>query len=90
LVLVRLARYGDENLVSRSQAKRLLARVDRFRSVLLDFERVDSIGHSFADDIFRVFVDQHPEIELSAIRIKPEVELMIARVTAPSPTANGD
>jgi anti-sigma regulatory factor (Ser/Thr protein kinase) len=82
VVPVRLAQYGDDNLVSRSQAKRLLARVDRFRTVLLNFEGVESIGHSFADEIFRVFRSQHPQVDLSAINAKPDVMAMIARVTA--------
>jgi glycine amidinotransferase len=37
---VRLVKYGDDNLVSRSQARRLLARIDRFKLVMLDEERV--------------------------------------------------
>ncbi len=41
VVPVRLAREGSEQLVSRSQAKRLLARVDRFATVILDFSGVD-------------------------------------------------
>ena len=32
VVPVRLAQYGDEKLVSRSQAKRLLAGIDRFKN----------------------------------------------------------
>ena len=55
MVPVDLARYGDDNLVSRSQARRLLARVDRFRTVVLDFKGVDAIGQAFADEVFRVF-----------------------------------
>lgn len=79
VVPVRLARVGDENLISRSQAKRLLRRVDRFRCVMLDFEGVSSIGQAFADEIFRVFADQHPEVELVAIHALPEVQQMIRR-----------
>jgi len=37
---VRLVKYGDDNLVSRSQARRLLARIDRFKLVMLGEERV--------------------------------------------------
>ena len=33
VVPVRLAQYGNEQLLSRSQAKRLLIRVDRFKKV---------------------------------------------------------
>jgi len=46
IVPVRLAQYGDDRLVSRSQAKRLLVRVDRFKTVLFDFEGVDEIGQA--------------------------------------------
>lgn len=79
IVPVRLAKVGDENLISRSQAKRLLQRVDRFRCVILDFEGVTSIGQAFADEIFRVFTDEHPEVELIAIHAVPEVQQMIRR-----------
>lgn len=79
VVPVRLARVGDENLVSRSQAKRLLQRVDRFRHVVLDFEAVERIGQAFADEIFRVFALANPEVELVAMHATPEVQQMIRR-----------
>lgn len=79
VVPVRLARVGDENLVSRSQARRVLQRVDRFRYVVLDFEDVASIGQAFADEIFRVFANAHPEVELVAVHAVPEVQQMIRR-----------
>lgn len=79
IVPVRLAQVGDENLISRSQAKRLLQRVDRFRCVMLDFEGVTGIGQAFADEIFRVFANQHPEVELVPFHAVPEVQQMIRR-----------
>lgn len=79
VVPVRLARVGDENLVSRSQAKRLLQRVDKFRCVILDFAGVASVGQAFADEIFRVFINEHPEVELVAIHAAAEVQQMIRR-----------
>lgn len=79
VVPVRLAKVGDENLVSRSQAKRLLQRVDRFRCVVLDFAEVSSIGQAFADEIFRVFTNEHPEVELVPIHTTVEVQQMIRR-----------
>jgi len=78
VVPVRLARHGAEKLVSRSQAKRLLARVDRFKTVILDFKEVDSIGRAFADEIFRVFARNNPRIHLIPTHTVPEVEKMIA------------
>lgn len=79
VVPVRLARAGDEGLVSRSQAKRLLQRVERFRCVMLDFADVASIGQAFADEIFRVFANAHPEVELVAFNAAAEVQQMIRR-----------
>lgn len=79
VVPVHLAQYGNETLVSRSQAKRLLARVDRFRVVILDFSDVEQIGQAFADEIFRVFKMQHPEVRIVAINDRPEVRQMITR-----------
>lgn len=79
VVPVRLAKVGDENLISRSQAKRLLQRVDRFRCVVLDFADVASIGQAFADEIFRVFANAHPDVELVAMHAVPEVQQMVRR-----------
>ncbi len=83
VVPVSLARHGNERLVSRSQAKRLLARIDKFKIVILDFSDIDQIGQAFADEIFRVFKLQHPEIQLYFSRANPEVESMIIRALGP-------
>lgn len=80
VVPVRLAQYGEDKLISRSQAKRLLARVDRFRSVWFDFDGVESIGQAFADEIFRVFAKSHPEMEFVSVHACPEVQQMINAV----------
>lgn len=80
VVPVRLARYGNENLISRSQAKRLLARVELFKIVVLDFSGVQTIGQAFADEIFRVFAQQHPDIQLVPYKADSEIKRMIQRV----------
>jgi anti-sigma regulatory factor (Ser/Thr protein kinase)/biotin operon repressor len=82
VVPVKLARYGNENLMSRSQAKRLLARVELFKTVLLDFAEVPTIGQAFADEVFRVFRARHPHIELVPIHTSSEVKRMIIRATS--------
>lgn len=79
VVPVRLARVGDENLISRSQAKRLMQRVERFRTVVLDFDAVTSIGQAFADEVFRVFAHDHPDVTLVPMHAVPEVQQMIRR-----------
>lgn len=78
-VPVALARMGDENLISRSQAKRLLARLDRFEDVIMNFHGVDSIGQAFADEIFRVFAAAHPGVKLSVVGASEAVDRMIRR-----------
>ena len=79
VVPVRLAQYGDEKLVSRSQAKRLLARIDKFKTVIFDFDDIETIGQAFADEIFRVFKLQHPEMDLIYLKANKEVQQMITR-----------
>ena len=79
IVPVRLAQYGDDKLVSRSQAKRLLVRIDRFQTVIFDFKDVESIGQAFADEVFRVFATQHPDIELHYMNANSAVKRMILR-----------
>lgn len=77
---VSLLLVGEESLVSRSQAKRLLTRFNRFKEVLLDFHGVKQIGQAFADEIFRVFQNQNPDIQIEYLRANDEVENMIKRV----------
>lgn len=78
-VPVALARYGEENLVSRSQGRRLVARFERFRKVTLDFDGVEMIGQAFADEVFRVFQMEHPEVHLEVLNTTEAVEQMIRR-----------
>ena len=79
VVPVKLARYDESELISRSQAKRLLARVELFKTVILDFHEVEVIGQAFADEIFRVFAKQHPNIEFVPINANSVINRMIAR-----------
>lgn len=80
VVPVRMVREGSDGLVSRSQAKRLLARVDRFATVILDFADVESIGRAFADEIFRVFARANPGIVIIPIETNQDVLKMITSV----------
>jgi anti-sigma regulatory factor (Ser/Thr protein kinase) len=81
VVPVRLAQYGNEKLISRSQAKRLLERVDRFKTVLFDFTEVEIIGQAFADEVFRVFANEHPHITILPVNANDDVQQMINKVT---------
>ena len=79
IVPVKLAEQNPNDLVSRSQAKRLLLRIDRFRTVVLDFTNVNQIGPAFADEIFRVFARSHPHVTVQYVSANDEVLRMIKR-----------
>ena len=79
MVPVELARVGEAELVSRSQGKRVMARVDRFEEVILDFRGVEMIGQAFADEVFRVYARAHPAVSLHVVHANAEVRAMIQR-----------
>ena len=85
VVPLRLARFGEEKLISRSQAKRALARVERFKAVVFDFAGIEMIGQAFADEIFRVWAKAHEDVNCVVIDASPAVRKTIAAV---SPAAN--
>ncbi|CAG1003124.1 hypothetical protein MTYP_03067 [Methylophilaceae bacterium] len=76
---VSLLKYGEENLISRSQAKRLLAGLQKFKEVILDFKGINNIGQAFADEIFRVFRNEYPDIRLIPVNTVDDVKKMISR-----------
>lgn len=79
-VPLSLVTYGDENLISRSQARRLLARFHDFEEVLLDFSGVKSIGQAFADEVFRIYARNNPDVKIIAINTNQQIDKMILRV----------
>jgi len=77
VVPVKLVLYEGEKLVSRSQAKRILNRVEKFNTILLDFSDVDSIGQAFADEVFRVFTRRNPQINIKPVNTTDSIDRMI-------------
>ncbi len=69
----------DLSPISRSEARRLLEGHERRSTITLDFEGVERIGQAFADEIFRVFANEHAAVELIAVNALPEVQQMIRR-----------
>lgn len=70
--------------ISRSQARRILTGLDKFKTIILDFDRVTTVGQAFADEIFRVFQHIHPDIKIVPINMVEPVRFMIDRVEKPS------
>jgi hypothetical protein len=55
------------------------SRVELFKIVMLDFTGVPTVGQAFADEIFRVFANEHPNLELIPVHANSEVKRMIQR-----------
>lgn len=66
--------------VARSQARRICNRLDEFKEVILDFNRVEVMGQGFADELFRVYALAHPQVMLRPVNMTSEVERMIRHV----------
>ena len=58
---VVLSKFNSEYLFSRSQAKCLTKNLNQFKKIKFDFTGLNTIGHSFADEIFRVFQQANPK-----------------------------
>ena len=56
---------------------RIPLRFERFQEVLLDFHGVDFVGQAFADEIFRVFNLNHPEVRIAYAHANKSVLGMI-------------
>ncbi len=66
--------------VSRSQARRVLSGLEKFRTIIMDFEKVPTVGQAFADEIFRVFKLKHPAITVQPVNMNSAVTFMVERV----------
>lgn len=80
VVPAKLAVLAGENLLSRSQARRLVSRLAGFRVVDIDFDGIAEIGQAFADELFRVFPSEQPQIELRMVNAAPAVAAMRRRI----------
>jgi len=81
-VKIKLYTMGTVH-VSRSQARRVLNGLNKFKTIVMDFDKVPVIGQGFADEIFRVYKARHPEINIIPINMNEAVGFMINRVEKP-------
>ncbi len=67
------------NFVSRSEAKRLLAGMEEFTDIEIDFSGVNRVGQGFVDELFRVWPQTNPETKLTPTNMNEAVEFMVSR-----------
>lgn len=75
-----MVKLYHQEYVSRSEAKRLLFGLDKFKEVILDFRGVKSIGQGFTDEVFRVFKQAYPDIALKCENVSPVIKPMIRHI----------
>jgi len=75
-VVVKLYNIGTEYL-SRSQARRVLSGLEKFKTIILDFKGVETVGRSFADEIFRVWQGKHPDIKINYQKANKNIDFTI-------------
>ncbi len=75
---VKLYTIGNVH-ISRSQARRVLSGLEKFKIIVFDFDKVPLAGQAFADEIFRVFHNKHPHITLDAVNMNEGVKFMVER-----------
>lgn len=77
-VAVKLYKMGTL-YISRSQARRIMTGLERFKKVILDFAHIKSIGQGFGDEIFRVWRIHNPDTKIEAIHTNENIDFMINR-----------
>lgn len=80
-LIALLDAYGDR-LISRSQAQRVTRNLENFSSVLLDFKGIRNVGQGFVDQVFRVFPQQHGNMQIHYCHANEDVTFMIERTLA--------
>jgi anti-sigma regulatory factor (Ser/Thr protein kinase) len=77
-ITVKLFEKGE--LISRSEARRLLHGLEDFSEILLDFTGVTGVGQGFVDEVFRVWPNHHPGKTIRPVNLDdPAVRFMVQR-----------
>jgi hypothetical protein len=71
--------HQDVDYVSRSQARRVLMGLEKFKTIELDFKDVDTIGQAFVDEVFRIWQSGHKDVKFVTKNANENVMLMIKR-----------
>ena len=73
IIPVRMMLREGEFLISRARAR-------RFKTVVPDFEGVEMIGQAFADEVFRVYQQEHENVQIESLNADRIIQKMIDHV----------
>ncbi len=76
---VKLRLHAERELISRSQARRLVTGLEKYKKIIFDFQKIPGVGQAFTDEIFRVFRSRHPDTKIEYINANASIEFMIQR-----------
>ncbi len=65
--------------ISRSQARRILQGLNKFKVIIFDYDKVPMVGQAFVDEIYRVFHLKYPDIKLEEKNMVEPVQFMVTR-----------
>ena len=63
--------------VARSHARRVLKDAEGYKELVIDFRGIEFMGRGFADEVFRVFQEEHPEIKITPLHASTSMLAMI-------------
>ena len=63
--------------VARSHARRVLKDAEGNKELVIDFRGIEFMGRGFADEVFRVFQEEHPEIKITPLHASTSMLAMI-------------
>ena len=78
-IIVELSKLGDEQYISRSQARRIVLGLEKFKYVVLDFKDISTVGQGFVDEVFRVFNARYSGTKIEYKNANDNIKFMIER-----------
>ena len=77
---IRVELYKEaESHISRSQARKVMTGLDKFKIIVLDFKNIGVVGQAFTDEVFRVWQNKHVGVRIEYENCNENVEFMIKR-----------
>jgi len=88
-VVVKLFETGN-HFLSRSEAKKLLEGLGRFRQVVVDFKGVEAVGQGFVDEMFRVWTSRHLNTRLHPVNMAAPIAFIVEHARRAAESAGAD
>ncbi len=77
-IFIKLFSQGNK-YVSRSEARKALDGMGKFKTLILDFKDIENIGQGFVDEVFMVWKRNHPDTKITIENANNDVMFMIKR-----------